>query len=43
METRRIIKAGFSRLGSNEMEMSRKLYNYDFNSSSSTATTNEVS
>ena len=26
MEDRRIIKAGFSRLGSNEMEMSRKLY-----------------
>ena len=35
MEWRRIIKAGFARLDSNEMEMSRKLYNYDLSSAQS--------
>ena len=35
MEARRIIKAGFSRLGSNEMEMSRKLFSYDLSSTQS--------
>ena len=35
VEARRIIKAGFSRLCSNEMKMSRKLYNYDLSSAQS--------